>query len=192
MANDTDLLTLSEARDALRLSDGDVTRNNALQNVYIPAVTPIVEDIVGPVVKRTVTVVVDGGSSTILLDGPVSSITSITASGQPYTTFLVDLDAGILYSGGESSRTYFPSGTNSLSVTYVAGVADATATVPANIKLAARIILASLWDLDQNGAHPGLGDTGQGGETVTGSGYRIPAEAYALLEASTVDYMGFA
>jgi hypothetical protein len=57
----TDILTLDEARSHLLLVQGDTTRDDDIAGTYVPAVTPVVEDVVGPVVARALTHTADGG-----------------------------------------------------------------------------------------------------------------------------------
>jgi hypothetical protein len=71
-----DILTLAEAR-ALRCGSQARTRRDDadLTNDYIPAVTPIVEDVTGPIIQQTgLQWIVDGGKTTISLP------TAVTAS----------------------------------------------------------------------------------------------------------------
>ena len=73
-----------------------------------------------------------------------------------------------------------------------AGIAATTATVPANIKLAARLILAHLWQSDQQGFRPEFGSPDESSEQ-TPAGFAIPRRAYALLEPyAASSLLGFA
>lgn len=192
----TDLLSLAEAKDAMRIPTTDTTRDATLAGTYIPAITSVVEDVVGPVVHRTVTHTSRGDVPSILLHAlPIASITSVVVDGLALTAgtgYVVDLANGIVYAGSASSRSTFAGGIGSVVVTYVAGVCATTAEVPENVKLAARMILADQWTgSDQQGARPEFGGGGEAQTSRTPSGHLIPSEAYSLLEPDAVDYLGF-
>ena len=193
----TDLITLTEAKDAMRIPDSDWTRDATIAGTYIPAVTSVVEDIVGPVVQRPVTHTARGGAAAVLLHSvPVASVTSVVVDGSPMvagTGFVADVANGIIYAGSATSRATFAGGIGSVVIAYVAGICDDTDSVPENIKLAARMILGSQWTgSDQQGARPEFGSGGDVDTTRTPSGHLIPREAYSLLEPDSVDFLGFA
>ena len=176
-----DILTLGEARAALNIPSTDSSNDSELLTVYVPAVTSIVEDVVGPVVTRAATYTTDGQTSMIVLPGGnVQSITTVTVNGVTLAAsgYAVDLNEGAIYS---ASGAFAWAWNYPVVVTYVAGIAANTAAVPAAIKLAARLILASLWQSDQQGYRPELGAPEQE-MTPTPAGFSIPPKAYALLE----------
>jgi hypothetical protein len=115
-------------------------------------------------------------------------VTSVSESGTTLvdgTDFVADLAAGIIYRGSSGSRLRYASGVGSVTVTYTAGVATAPADVPANIKLAVRIILAHLWQADHGGARPDFGEP-DAGTVETPAGFAVPRRAYALLEPVSI------
>lgn len=190
----TDLLTLDEARSAVRLPSGVDAHDSDLIDQYVPAVTTIVEDITGPVVARTVTHTAAGGSGAVLLGHPPVSVTSVAVDGGALVEgsgFVADLAAGIVYAGSSSSRATFAGGVGSVVVTYVAGGAADTASVPAAVKLGAGIILAHLWQASRQGFRPDFGTPDDSTET-TPSGFAVPRRAYALLEPYAPTAAGFA
>ncbi len=71
------ILTVSDAKSALRLRDNDVDRDDLLES-FIEGVTDVVEDSVGWVVPRTVVVEFDqfNAQSAALVSGNVLSLTS--------------------------------------------------------------------------------------------------------------------
>lgn len=76
-----EIIGLAEAKEHLKISANDTTYDERLRGL-IASVTGVVEDIVGPVVRRTVTEVHGGGRTTIWLnEPPVISIASVTESG---------------------------------------------------------------------------------------------------------------
>lgn len=175
-----DLLTLAEARRAIRLPEGVTARDDDLSDTYIPAVTAVVEDVVGPVVQRTVTHTLTGSFSTTFLPYPAASITSVTVDGVALTAddYTVDLKAGLI----RRSSTYTPTEDpdSVVTVAFVAGLAAATGSVPAPIKLAARIVLAGLWQTREQGFRPEFG-TSEESQVTTNSGFLISRYAYSLL-----------
>lgn len=190
-----DILALPDARAALRLAATDTSNDADLTATYIPAVKVIVEDEAGPIMAasgRTFTA--DGGQANILLPTAVTSVASVTENGVTLTTgtdYTVSLKAGCI-TRGSSTQTgaTFADGTKNIVVTYAAGAAATSSDVPANVKLAARMILAQLWQADQQGYRPTFGapDT----DTVmTPSGFAIPRRAAALLRP-TPNLPGFA
>lgn len=179
-----DLLTLAEARGALKIPAAVTTMDADLSALYIPAVTTIVEDIIGPVVIRSFTDTVEGGGSVLLALRPIVSVTSVTEQGTTLTagtSYVADLSAGIVYAGSALATRGFLSGVDQVVVTYTAGRVANTAAVPANVKMAARIILAHNYQADQQGFRPDLGSP-DGATVLTPSGYAIPRRAYAYLE----------
>jgi len=174
------LFSLASAKAQLEITtttDDDEIRE------YIEATTTAVEYFVGAVARRTVTQVIKGGSDRVLLHTtPVLAVTSVTAL-QPWqeavTTSMLDADAetgvlrridGLLLAGGEYRIAYTVGRT----------------AVPANVSLAAKLILQHLWRT-KYGASRGL--SGIGGaedfavtEAVPGFGYAIPNRALQLLQ----------
>ena len=180
----TDLLTLDEARGAIRQPPADTSRDGDLVNLYIPAVTAPVEDVVGPVVTQSFTRLFDGGSGSIILLGHTNvTVTALTEFGTSLALnadYLVDQPAGIVRRGTQIAPRPFWPGRQTISITWSAGICADTGSVPPNIKLAARIILAHAWQADQQGFRPQFGapDTSL---ASTPSGYLIPNRAMELL-----------
>jgi hypothetical protein len=184
-----DILTIADARAALRLPAADTTPNADLTATYIPAVTTIVEDIAGPQTAHAgLTWTADGGVPSILLPTAATAVTSVVENGVTLTAvsdYTVDLVAGIVHRGSYLVPFLFFNGVQNITITY-----DAAVTTPKNVVLAARIILAHLWQADQQGARPQFG-TNEVEVVVTPSGYAVPRRAYELLRP-TPDVPGFA
>lgn len=190
----TDILTLDEARSHLLITQGDTTRDDDLAGTYVPAVTPVIEDVVGPVVARTLTHTADGGEPGVLLPHRPVSVESVVENGTTLTAedYTVSLASGIIWRGSSTSSTAWYAARGTVVVTYTAGAYASTEDVPANIKLAARLILAQLWQSDQQGYRPEFGAADPSVE-MTPSGFAIPRRAMALLHAGSSDRMpGFA
>lgn len=190
-----DILTLPEARRAIRLPDNDQSRDTDLVETYIPAVTAVIEDLIGPVMAGTTrTFVADGGGALVML--PWLNITSVDSVDDSGTTLTVDdyqvnLGTGIVYRGTADLPRTFATGRQSVTITYTAGTYATPAAVPYNIKLAARIILAHLWQADQQGYRPDFGGP-DNSVTPSSSGYAIPRRAVELLGSSSNRPLGVA
>lgn len=177
----TDLLDLDEARAALRFGNTTTSYDADLAEVYIPAVTAPVEDMIGPVVSRSFTHTADGGHDCVILPHVGVTVTAVTEDGTALTAdtqYHYNSGAGIVYRGGDTAPIDFASGHGVVVVTYTAGLAASTAAVDPAIKLAARLILAATWQSDQQGSRPEIGSTTTPGTANTPSGYEIPRLAW--------------
>lgn len=179
-----DVLSLDDAREAIRLPSTDTSKDAQLTATYIPAVTAVIEDLVGPVMQGQRTYVADGAGGMILLPAlNLVSVDAITEAGVALTAatdYAVDAAAGIVYRGTAVDPIDFTGGRQAVEVTYTAGQYATSADVPANIRLAARIILAHLWQADQQGFRPDYGGP-DNAVVVSPSGYAIPRRAEELL-----------
>ncbi len=150
---------------------------------YIDAIDDVVDAMCTSMVRHTeVETVVAGNGVIALSNQPVISITSIVAAqtgfAAPLVTDLVlEPETGKLYPVAPLTPwAWYWWGR--LIVTYVAG----RQVIPASVNLAARIILANLWETQHN---RGAGRATFGGEEmvpVPGTAYLIPYRAAALLE----------
>jgi len=185
-----DILTLAEARAALRLTATDTTHDGDLSTYYIPAVTPVVEDLTGPIMPVTgLTWTVDGGRVSILLPSTISAVTSVAESARVLVAnvdYTVNLRSATVTRGSMQQPYIFLPGQQNIVITYDVG----NAVIPPNVKLAARIILRQLWQADQQGYRPTFGAPDS--DTVTTpSGFAIPKRAFELLQP-TRNMPGFA
>lgn len=178
MADQLDVLTLQEAKQALNLTQTE--RHDDELPFYITAVSQTMDRLIGPVVKRTVTNEThDGGRRFIRLQYyPVVTITSLkeyrdtvptvllpeTPESKPDEAYLTvpytrnvvadkSLKGALVYR--RSSRWHnrdarFECGTGNIVVSYVAGRVDDTASVPRYYKMAASLILANYWRSQQD------------------------------------------
>lgn len=163
---DTDLLALAECQDKLGVS-GDV--DLVILQGYITAASAKVDSLCGPVVARSVTEQIDGGTPTITLsDVPVLDIsdlqewdgTSVTSIAEelpfafpvpiiPTNGYIVDLRSGVVRRRQSGSDGWFPAGRSNVLALYQAGRVDTTADVPAQFREAAFMIVDRLWRLYQ-------------------------------------------
>jgi hypothetical protein len=173
------LLTLDEAKRQLDIETG---ADDLELQVYVDALTDVVERYIGPVVFREVTETIEGRGCTMCLSSiPVTALVSVTplGSGSALDVNRLDLDpaTGIVrYLNGSFSGARWR-------VVYSAGRVAADAPVPPTIKLASAILLQHLWRTQFGSAR------GQGGsddysvsEPIPGFGYAVPNRVLQLLE----------
>lgn len=183
------LLSLADAKAHLNITG---TSNDDELREYLEAITGIVEEYVGPIVRRTYTRRVMGGRSRIALPHrQVAAVTAVTlvwdGSSLDLTDLTIDTPSGII---GRKAGWYLPYGASltsfwELDVTYKVG----RSYVQPNWTLAAKIILKHNWET-QLGNLPSI----QGEDLVDprlGTGYVVPFRAVALLQPDTVS-VGFA
>jgi hypothetical protein len=209
-AGEAGIISLTDAKTQLRIPSTDTSRDTQIQG-WIASLTPMVEDVVGPVVRATKDEWYDGGSPTILLrHEPIISVTSITEyvghtgvalTEQPLTDatgdgygYTVELPEGIVIRRGiqltwpatinpwlVGNPVPFYPGIRNVHIVYVVG----RTIVPANIKQGAEFILEHLWRTSQQGYSSTFGAPPSETElTYTPSGYLIPYKAMEALKPS--------
>lgn len=166
MAN-LDVLTLDEGKQSINMESPNLEHEEGLAR-HISAVSGIIDDACGPVVKRTITAEIhDGGVGMVLLHHrPVVSITTVriatsagvieslapaafgtTVAGYYAPTWSEDasLLSGALYRRDNGYGTEWPTGCQTVEVTYEAGRFASTALVDDRFKDAAGAVLRRLW-----------------------------------------------
>lgn len=180
-----DVLSLVDATTALGYRSGDPSKMGRLESL-VTAVSTRLDELVGPIVRRTVTEHHDGGCSEILLRRrPVASITSVTEYAAGVATVLTaetvsaagtyvapgDPDNDGLLSGTVVRRSgfadaWFPAGRGNVVVVHVAGRYASTADVAGTrYHEAALLMLRTAWQSDLNST------------TVVGE-YEVPQMAF--------------
>ena len=178
MAEDLDVLTLAEAKEAVNLTG--TIKGEAELIRWTTAVSLRLDELVGPVVRRSVTDELDGGDRQAYLSTyPVHEVASVTEydrsgvdTALTQETNAAKPDDGwrlprysvnsTLY-GNELQRraaghsTDFAEGEGNVVVTYTAGRFESTADVDQRFKEAAGLMLRSVWRSEQE-------STGQVGE----------------------------
>lgn len=192
MAEDTDVLSLAEAKAALRDSGNS---NDATLPGVITAISLALDEGCGPIVQRAATSeVYDGGGSTITLaQRPISEVSSIveydgttattltaeTNASKPTSAFLLEPyrsgQTTGLYDGRITRRSAgatipFAPGVGNVVVTYTAGRFADTDGVSQMFKEAARLTLMHVWRSRQQGVMSVVAATTAG----SGSGYEVP------------------
>lgn len=157
------LVTLEQARAQLNI-DPDDHSDDAELGLYLEAVTPLVEERIGPVLPRTVTETLRGS---LLRQAPVLAVQAVQRGSVAVTAYTLEAGVGRLRGAHLDGAT----------VTYTVG----RDPIPAAIKLAALIIVAHLWET-QRGSQPlplagGLDDD----PLPANGGFAIPRRALQLL-----------
>ncbi|MDW3849659.1 phage gp6-like head-tail connector protein [Micromonospora sp. BRA006-A] len=169
------IVGLAQVKKQLNIDPADTSQDEELSG-YIDAVTEVVEDIVGPVLPRTVTETHTGGAGTLILRRPpVISVTAVVENGTTLAdgAWQVDPETGILTRSGARWA-------GTVAVTYRAG----RTVTPPSIRLAAK-------ELAQVNFRPQLGgdyspfDTDSAEEGVPGEvrlGFFVPRRVRELLK----------
>jgi hypothetical protein len=147
MADTLDVITLAEAKQALNASPASTT-DDALLASYVTTVSRRMDQLCGPIVKRTVTETFDGSCGTVLLRWrPVMSITSVVDTGTTLdpTTYTVTPATGVLRKVNGLYLSAFRWGIASVVVTYVAGRFNDTGSVQEPFRRATAMLLAHLF-----------------------------------------------
>lgn len=167
MSDPYDLVTLAEAKGALRITTTDTLSDDKVARV-ITNVSRRLDRCIGPTVARPVNNErLDGGRSFIeLAYGPVMSISSVVEYQSRTSVTLTEASPGVeptegwygerykpdptLYSGVivrriDSWGRNFWSGAGNVVCSYTAGRVASTSTVPADIKEGALIMIRNWW-----------------------------------------------
>lgn len=187
----TDVVTRDEAKAALNITTTDF---DAELDAYISAVSGSLDKLVGPIVKRTVNETRDGGDRSIwLYEYPIVSITSVTEyddltqrilvaesnTAKSANDYAIVLRSGQLKRRSSNMPWRFPCGAGNIVIVYEAGRYADTAAVDARFKLAANLMLANLWRVEQG---QGTATFGAAIEPVFGSTFFIPNRVREILQ----------
>lgn len=147
--------------------------------LHVAAASAVVEDITGPIVKTSRTVLRDGGRLVVVLPSVDVSVASVTVDGTVLDedAYLVDDEAGLIY----ATSGVFGGGRLAVSVAYTVG----GNVVPAQVRLACMEQVKFLWQVHRQGAR--REDLG-----YTPSGFAVPRMVLELCESATSKAPGFA
>jgi hypothetical protein len=163
-----DILTEVEASEAASGVD-TATLSTELPRM-VTAVSARIDELVGPVVNRTITEYHDGGGVIRPRQTPVSSVTTLTnwdgSTQTSYTAdtwgvagnangFLIEQSGSyphdtLIYRRSSGTSLAWPNGHRNLKLVYVTGRAATTATVDARYKECAAEVLRRLWDRESS------------------------------------------
>lgn len=180
------IISLEDARTELGLPAGSTATDDKIRS-HILAATPVMEDLVGPILPRTCDEWYDGGSPTVrLLQAPIISVTSVSESygnfsrtlteqplsGSSFDTYgyTVDTTDGILQRRFSGTLGEFVMGRRNVHVVYVAG----RTVVRDNILDATRALVKYYAQKSQTINRPDMGAADGVATTTTPSGFAVP------------------
>ena len=183
------IITLADAKTHLNIPATSTTHDDELQ-YFVDAACVVIAKLAGEVLQRDVTEIVrqrGGVCSLMLAARPVVSVTTMTSirDGAAYDVTALYVDnplAGIVRRTDGGAVTGGP-----WTVTYVAGRAD----VPANIGLAARILVQHLWETQRGGSMTAPRLDVEAVDSIPGLWFAIPDKVKQLLEGETAPLMAF-
>lgn len=167
MADTLDVLTIAEARKAVGIGDTDTSHDTELA-AKVTAVSRLLDEVCGPVVRRTITDEVHPGGTPVVWarHPPVDAwitvteynaavaqvLTAETFDTQPAHGYVADRwptatanYTGRLHRRSAGTAAAFPAGPEAVKVTYVSGRYTDTASVDARFKEAAGVMLKNAW-----------------------------------------------
>lgn len=183
------VLSLTEARRALRIESEDPDRDEEIRDV-LDGIVDLIEGFTGRVYRRQqFTETHDGGGGALLLRRtPVISIVTVVEGGSTLTAgnWTLDDNAGLLHRGGTVAAIPWLWGRQNITVNYVAGAS----VCPPRVRDAAKIALMHRWGMYRHGSdQPRI--VGSDGEYATNSpGSALPREVELMLARDTAP--GFA
>jgi len=153
-----DIVTIAEARGAIRLGFDDVSLEPELTRI-ITSASRLIDHHFGCMVVRTVTAELHDDPCRPLLQlrqGPVSSITTVTVDGTALTAGQTQIVAGgygetICRVNSYTPAPWYSRRLQGISVTYVAGRYATTSVVPAVVKDACILQVRHMWRPTQHG-----------------------------------------
>lgn len=159
-----------QAKDSLNWANPKASDVDDLR-LYVAAATPVIEDIVGPVVRSSEVFTAPGGSF-VMLPVVSATVTSVKVNGAQVTDYYAD-PAGAVSAGNQQVRRAFPSGL--VEVQYTVGMQ----VIPPNIQLAARELVRHMWQIGRQA----IGRSGRQdptAEAYTPSGFAVPRRVIEL------------
>lgn len=175
MAITNGLITLAEAKQSLGIT---VTTNDSDIEDYIEAATPVIEQIAGPQYSRNLSFTFDGGSTAVVIPHRFTSVVSLLVDGVALADYIARPASGVIYAGTTEGLEEFESGVQNVVVTVAVG----SATIPANVKLAARELVRHWWQQGRQGNRPAFGNEAEAQDAPMG--FSVPRRVYQLLEPS--------
>lgn len=147
------LVTVDEALAHLA-ANGIITSVNdldQLQWLCMAASDAVEADLRKVFLRRTVSVIRDGGYPLVSLVPPVVSVTSVVEAGVAVTDYAVNKDAGLLYRDSTACSRW-ARGVQNVSVTYEAGYVNP----PGVVRQVALNLIQLGWQTSQQAPHPAL------------------------------------
>lgn len=175
------IMTLNDCYDTLKMprtQQGTNAIRDADMLAYARAAASLLEGIVGPITPQTITEILTARGPALLLKAKPTAILSVAVNGQPYSGWVPDFDAGLLYASGYAAG--WQPGFRNIEVVYTAG----SGQVKPNVLLGIREVFRQLWERSRS-----LG----GSTSVDGilQGFAIPKAVYEMVGAE-ISLPGFA
>lgn len=178
------LITLADAKASLGIPTGTTTNDSDIEK-YVMAATPVIENITGPLIARSITCTRDGGGGVIILGVPFNTVTSLVESGVTVTDYVADARAGLIYAGTTATQRTFKDGLSNVVATVTVG----SATIPQNVQLAARELVRHWWQQGRQGNRPGFGNEFTDSPAVS---FGVPTRRLQELLSANSGLPGFA
>lgn len=181
------LLTLADAK--LQLNKTSTTDDTEL-TFYVAATVKVIERLAGAVDPRAVTEVVrqrGGGRVLTLSTRPVMSVTSATSIDGSSTLDVASLYVASPMAGMVRRTDEGPISGGPWSVVYQAG----RASVPEHIGLAARILVAHLWETQRAGPISPPRLTPDFSDAIPGTWFAIPDKVRQLLDGESAPLVAY-
>ncbi|MEA5454476.1 hypothetical protein SPF06_07060 [Sinomonas sp. JGH33] len=144
--------------------------------LFVAAATPVIEDIVGPVVHREFTQKFDGGMYAVVLKYKADAVVGVTELGTALADFVFDDEASIVYAGRQLAPRLFMPGVAAVVVTFTAGYT----VIPANIRLATRELVRHWWQIGMQMAGGSVRGQASSDDVFTPSGFAVPRRVMEL------------
>ncbi|QPE05309.1 hypothetical protein IT882_04370 [Microbacterium schleiferi] len=174
------LISVDDAMESLQWNTASKadTASRDMVRLYVAAATPIIEDIAGAVLIRTVEQYADGGKTGVLLWDRPSEVLSVEVDGTAITDYVVNKSAAILKRGKYGER--FDPGFQVVRILYRTG----SEGVAPNLQLATRELVRHLWQVGQQTIEGVPGSYGDRPMGVTPSGFAVPKRVLELASAT--------
>lgn len=146
------IVSLQDVKDFLNITAADVAADTTLEQElrsFITALTPVVENITGPVVRRSVTSTMYPTCANWKMPLPHYPVISITSAADVWTGAAIDTTNWYVDNGVLRTKNFYPLAFLPFTVTYVIGCP----TLPDNIRLGALHVLKLAWRT-QRGNNP--------------------------------------
>jgi len=169
------IVSIDDARNALSMPlNVDPSTLDDLR-LYVAAATPVIEDICGPVIVKSVTQTVEKGWSYAALYERVSTLTSVINADLtvvPADSYTFEIGPGLL--------TFNSPTTQRVTITYTTGAA----IIPQNVRLAARELIRHWWQIGRQGMRSQNNNLPITADAWTPSGFAVPRRVIELCEPS--------
>jgi hypothetical protein len=165
------IISIDDAREGLSMPTNTDPATLSDLRLYVAAATPVIEDIVGPTVKRSVTQRVPQGWSFASLWYEPVSITSVMFGATPMVLtdeYTVSLNSGIVYFNSPTP--------GDVDITYVVG----STTISPNVQLATRELVRHWWQIGRQGTRPAVVNLPNSADAWTPSGFAVPRRVIEL------------